>query len=318
MNILITAPYYEQGRVVLQQAFGEVTYKVWKENGRAYSEDELDTLLTNTHADALITEHDQVTGKVLKHHPHLRFLGVCRGTPSNVDLVTARALNIPVFHTPARNAQAVAEMVIANVIIFLRQIIPGREWLRSRHWKEGAHDSYLQFKGNELAGKTVGMVGFGAVGQCIARMLSAFPCNIIYYDPFLQDVFTQYKQVSLDAVFENSDIVSVHLPVNADTKDMIGKELLRKMKTDAIFVNTARAVVVNRSDLLETIASNRIRGAILDVFDHEPPDDTDYRLIDHPNVLATPHIAGATHEVEDHHVKILNEKLLQWKREAHI
>lgn len=318
MNILITAPYHEQGRAVLQQAFGEVTYKVWKENGRAYTEDELDTLLTNTHADALITEHDQVTGKVLKHHPHLRFLGVCRGTPSNVDLETARALNIPVFHTPARNAQAVAEMVIANVIIFLRQIIPGREWLRSRHWKEGAHDSYLQFKGNELAGKTVGMVGFGAVGQCIARMLSAFPCNIIYYDPFLQDAFTQYKQVSLDAVFENSDIVSVHLPVNADTKDMIGKELLRKMKTDAIFVNTARAVVVNRADLLETIASNRIRGAILDVFDHEPPDDTDYRLIDHPNVLATPHIAGATHEVEDHHVKILNEKLLQWKREAHI
>ena len=317
MNILITAPYNEQGRTQLQQLFGNVSYRVWKEKGRAYRADELDRLLEDAHADALITEHDEVNAAVLKKHPHLKFIGVCRGTPSNVDIETAKQLNIPVFHTPARNAQAVAEMFIANVITFLRQVIPSTEWLKGRNWQNGAHASYLQLKGNERAGKTVGMVGFGAVGQRIAAILKAFPCHIIYYDPYLENSFEAYGQVTLEEVFEKSDIVSIHLPVNSATTGMINKHLLSRMKRDAIFVNTARAVVVNRNDLLEVIEKNAIRGAILDVFDHEPPDAIDYRLIDHPHVLSTPHTAGATHEVEDHHVEILNEKLLQWKKEQH-
>lgn len=315
MNILITAPYHEAGRKQLQQIFGNVVYRVWKDIGRAYRADELDRLLNETAADALITEHDEVNKTVLENHPHLQFIGVCRGTPSNVDLVTAQKLNIPVFNTPARNAQAVAEMFIANVITLLRQVIPGTKWLRDRNWQKGAHTSYLQFKGNELAGKTVGMVGFGAVGQRIAGILKAFPCTVLYYDPYITHSFEHYKQVSLEDIFEKSDIVSIHLPVNDSTKGMINKSLLSRMRKDAIFVNTARAVVVNRNDLLGAIESHSIGGAILDVFDHEPPDETDYRLIDHPHVLATPHIAGATHEVEDHHVAILNEKLLRWKEE---
>jgi D-3-phosphoglycerate dehydrogenase len=93
---------------------------------------------------------------------------------------------------------------------------------------------------------------------------------------------------------------------------MINRDLLWKMRSDALFVNTARAAVVNAGDLYELLSQNKIRGAILDVFDHEPPDELDYKIIDLPNVLPTPHIAGATHEVEDHHVRILNEVLLEW------
>lgn len=318
MNILITSPYNDNGRTALKKAFGNVTYRVWKEKGSAYTAEELNNLLDESKADALITEHDEVSASVIKKHPHLKFIGVCRGTPSNVDIATAKELNIPVFHTPARNAQAVAEMLIANVIIFLRQVVPSIDWLKGRNWQKGAHASYLQFKGNELAGKTVGMVGFGAVGQYTAAILKAFPCHIIYYDPYLKKAFTEYEQVTLEAIFEKSDIVSIHLPVNDTTKGMIDKNLFRLMKHDAVFVNTSRASVVNRNDLLDVIESNAIRGAILDVFDNEPPDETDYLLIDHPNVLATPHTAGATHEVEDHHVEILNAKLLQWKEETHI
>lgn len=318
MNILITAPYNDNGQTLLKDTFGNVIYKVWKEKGSAYTAEELNGLLDESNADALITEHDEVSAAVIKKHPHLKFIGVCRGTPSNVDLTVAKELNIPVFHTPARNAQAVAEMLIANVIIFLRQVIPSIDWLKGRNWQKGAHASYLQFKGNELAGKTVGMVGFGAVGQHTAAILKTFPCRIKYYDPYLKDPFPEYEQITLEAIFEESDIVSIHLPVNDATKGMINKNLFRLMKHDAIFVNTARASVVNRNDLLDAIEHNAIRGAILDVFDNEPPDETDYRLVDHPNVLSTPHTAGATYEVEDHHVEILNKKLLQWKREAHI
>lgn len=315
MNVLITAPYNENGRKELQALFGNITYRVWKDKGSAYNAVELEELLRQTDADALITEHDEVSADVLKAHPQLKFIGVCRGTPSNVNIEAATALNIPVFHTPARNAQAVAEMFLANVITFLRMVIPSVEWLKGRNWQKGAHASYLQFKGNELAGKTIGLVGFGAIGQRIADMVKPFPCNIKFYDPFINDAPKDYEKASLEAVFGQSDIVSVHLPVNDSTTGMINKSLIGLMKKEALFVNTARAAVVNRTDLLEAVESGKIKGAVLDVFDNEPPDEIDYRLINHPHVLATPHIAGATYEVEDHHVTILNNKLKAWKQQ---
>jgi D-3-phosphoglycerate dehydrogenase len=229
-----------------------------------------------------------------------------------VAIETATKHGIPVFYTPARNAQAVAEMFVANVITFMRNTIAGIDWLRGRNWAAGAHTSYLQFKGTELAGKTVGMVGFGAIGQLIAGMLQNYPCPIQFYDPYVTTHDEAYKSVSLEELFATSDIVSIHLPVTEQTKGLIDYSLLSKMKPEAIFVNTARAVVVKREDLLRVLEENKIRGAILDVFDNEPPDAIDYKIIDHPNVLPTPHIAGATFEVEDHHVTILNKTLVDW------
>lgn len=313
MKILVTAPYHEQGLLELQLNFGEIMYKPWKENGRAYNEEELATLLYETEAEALITEHDHVTEKVINANAHLQFIGVCRGTPSNVGLAAATQHHIPVFYTPARNAQAVAEMFIANTITFMRHTLSGMDWLKKRKWDADAHTSYLQFKGNELAGKTVGMVGFGAIGQLIARMIKDYPCDIRYYDPYVDaQAFPEFTKVSLEELFRTSDIVSVHLPVTATTKKLINKDLFALMPSHALFVNTARAVVVDRDDMYEVLAAGRIRGAILDVFDNEPPDELDYRIIDLPNVMATPHIAGATFEVEDHHVEILNRCLIDW------
>jgi D-3-phosphoglycerate dehydrogenase len=312
MKILITAPYNEQGREKLASQLGEVIYKEWKQNGRAYNEEELNELLDRSGADALITEHDHVTAGVINAHPHLRFIGVCRGTPSNVDLKAAHERGIPVFHTPARNAQAVAEMFLANVINLMRKTIPSWQWLTGHNWEDGAHTSYLQFKGNELAGKTIGMVGFGAVAQRIAEMVRGFPCFIQYYDPYIPVADAGFRKTTLEDVFASSDIVSIHLPVTDETVGMIDKRLIDTMKPDAIFVNTARASVVNRDHLLAAIEDRRIGGAVLDVFNFEPPDEKDYRLINSPLVLATPHTAGATHEVEDHHVDILNKKILDW------
>jgi D-3-phosphoglycerate dehydrogenase len=313
MRVLITAPYHEKGLFDVKQDLGEVVYRPWKENGRAYNEDELIALLYETEAEALITEHDLVTEKVIAANAHLQFIGVCRGTPSNVSLATASRYGIPVFYTPARNAQAVAEIFIANVITFMRKTLPAIEWLRGRNWSAGAHTSYLQFKGNELAGKKIGMIGFGAIGQLIAKLVENYPCSIAYYDPYVNAAaFPAYQQLSLEKLFSTCDIVSVHLPVTEDTKGMIDRRYFELMKPDSIFVNTARAVVVNRNDMYSVLSQNKIRGAILDVFDNEPPDELDYKIIDLPNVLPTPHIAGATFEVEDHHVRILNEVLTEW------
>lgn len=309
MNVLITAPYHQQAQNELTQLFGEVIYRPWKVQERAYSEAELIALLRETNADALITEHDDVTAEVIDAYPKLRFIGVCRGTPSNVAVNTATEKGIPVFNTPARNAQAVAELFIANLITMMRNTLASIRWLEGENWEAGAHTSYLQFKGAEVAGKTIGMVGFGAVGQTIAGLVRYFPAKIQYYDPFYTSDDPYYKKVELDEVFTTSDVVSIHLPVTDQTKGLIDGRLLALMKPDAIFVNTARAIVVDREALLAVLERKQIRGAILDVFDHEPPDALDYKLIHRDDVLATPHIAGATFEVEDHHADILNKAL---------
>lgn len=312
MNILVTAPYNEEARDVLERQFGTVVYQSWKPNGRAYNEDELINLLRETEADALITEHDHVTSKVITAFRELKFIGVCRGTPSNVDVDTASEYEIPVFYTPARNAQAVAEMFIANVITLMRNTLPAIDWLENESWKAGAHDSYLQFKGTELAGKTIGLVGFGAIGQLIAKLVKEFPCRVLCYDPFVEKVPVYCKKVPLEDVFSESDIVSIHLPANEETKEMVNAALINRMKKEALFVNTSRAMVVERSALLDALENKHIAGAVLDVFNEEPPDELDYRIIHLPQVLATPHIAGATHEVEDHHAEIMNKNLFSW------
>ncbi|HMR20345.1 MAG TPA: NAD(P)-dependent oxidoreductase [Sphingobacterium sp.] len=313
MRVLLTAPYEnERALQELESLFDKVVYRPWKPHGRAYNPQELVALLRETGADGLISEHDEITGEVLHSFPNLRFVGICRGTPSNIDIQVATDLGIPVFNTPGRNAQAVAEMFIANIITLMRNTLPAMEWLKGKNWAEGAHTSYLQFKGNELAGKKVGMVGFGAVGQYTARILESFPCEIYYYDPYYTDPNTNFRKVGLEELFGNCDIVAVHLPVTPETRSMIDKKYLSLLKSDAIFVNTARAAVVNRDDLLDIIVQNKIRGAVLDVFYNEPPDAIDYQMILHKNVLATPHIAGATHEVEDHHAFIMNSNLREF------
>ncbi len=313
MKVLLTAPYEnERALEELKTLFQEIIYKPWKPNGRAYNAQELSELLKQTGADGLIVEHDEITAEVLKNHPNLAFVGICRGTPSNIDLTMATELGIPVFNTPARNAQAVAEMFIANVITVLRHTISGVEWLEGKNWGEGAHTSYLNFKGNELAGKKVGMVGFGAVGQYIARMLVNFPAEIYYFDPYFTDPNPDFKKVELEELFSSCDVVGIHLPVTTETTGMIDKKYLNLLKADAIFVNTARATVVNREDLLDIIENDKVRGVVLDVFYNEPPDEIDYKMILNKKVLATPHIAGATHEVEDHHAFIMNNNLREF------
>lgn len=317
MKVLITAPYSEKYQQTLANRLGEVIYRPWKANGHPNDEKELMALLEQTGAEALITEHDRVTDKVLHAYPGLQFIGVCRGTPSNVSLETAEQKGIPVFNAPGRNAQAVAELFVGNVIALLRNTMDSYRWIKGGEWTEGTHrsTSYLYFKGNELAGKTIGMVGFGAIGQRIADMVAGFPCQIQFYDPYVSSPNSDYEKTTLEDLFATSDIVSIHLPVNKETTGMIDKPLLSRMRPDAIFVNTARSAVVDTEALWEVLGQRKIRGAVMDVFDGEPPTDLDTKIIQLPNVLATPHIAGATEEVIDHHSRMINEAIFDWWEE---
>lgn len=185
MTVLITAPYHKQGLKELEEVFGKAVYRPWKKHRRAYREDEVIRLMAETNATGLITELDDVTDRVINASPELAFIGVCRGMPSNVDTAAATKRGIPVFFTPARNAQAVAEMFIGNVISFLRHTYPSNQWLKDEKWSGDYLQAYVKFRGDELSGKTVSLLGFGAVGQKIAGLLTAFDCRVLYCDPLL-------------------------------------------------------------------------------------------------------------------------------------
>lgn len=309
--MLVTAPYPKAHLQELQQLVGAIHYSPWTALGRARSGMELGRLIEQSGADAIIVELDEVDKQVLEERK-LAFVGVCRATPVNVDVLKAKEKGIPLFRAPGRNVQAVAELVIATIISMLRHLRQSEKWLKAENW-QNRFDPYHRFQGLELFGKKVGIVGMGAVGQRVSQLLQAFSCPISYFDPYVEaDQFPDYQACSLEELFSQNDIVSIHLPEKEETAGMINRSLLQKMKPHALFVNTSRASVVDRDSLVELLETNKIFGAILDVFHQEPPDVADYRLIQLDNVLATPHIAGASLDVAYHHANSINRQIREW------
>jgi len=313
MRILVTAPYPAHRLEELRNWFGTVIYQPWIERGTAYSAEELKELIRQTEAEALITELDELTQEVIDSwKPKPRFVAICRATPSTIDLNALKERDIPIFTAPARNIQAVTEWVIANIIAFYRHVHRSEKWLKEGNWTDWLYP-YKAFRGQQLSGKKVGLVGLGAVGQSVAKLLEAFACEISYYDPYVpQERFPHYTVKSLEEIFAESDIVSLHLPSIPQTRRMITRELLQLLRPDALFVNSSRASVVDNEALIEILENRRILGAVVDVYDHEPPTEQDMRLIRLDNVLATPHIAGSTVEVVHNHAQIINAALYEW------
>lgn len=310
MKLLITAEYSKAGMEELTPLFQTIDYQPWTNRGKGLTAEELCEKLSGGAYDALITELDEVSGDVLRKFPKLKFIGDCRGNPTNIDLQTAKELGIPVFCTPARNAQAVSEMLVGMMLSFYRNIPSAVEYVDQGKWIQPPPHTYYKFQGNELCGKKVGFVGLGAIGRKTARIISAFDTEILYYDPYV--LSADFTSASLDRIFTECDIISIHLPVTDETRGMIGVDLLTRMKKTAVFVNTARSAVIDSECLYDILASKSIKGAVLDVLDHEPPNEDDLKLVKLPNVLVTPHICGATFEVVDHQSKILNDQIKEY------
>lgn len=311
MKIYVRAPFSEKCICELRGMFDEVVYEPWTATGERYYEDEMLEHLIQQQPDALITELDRVTEKVLRGYDRLQFIGDCRGTPANLQVDACTAAGIPILCTPGRNTQAVAEMVVGLILAFYRRLIPAVRWAKSGEWVAGTTPYYL-WMGSELQGKKVGFVGFGRISHAVAKILDGFDCDISFYDPFLPGDEGRYHKRNLEEIFSESDIVSLHLPVMDSTRGMITGPLLRSMKKDALFVNAARSALVDYSALREVLQEEKIRGAILDVLDSEPPTPEDRSIAEYPNVLLTPHICGATYEVTDHQSDILTEYIRRW------
>ena len=311
MNLLITAPMRESERKKLQQYFDKIVYHPWTEHVAGYNAQTILEMLRQTNANALISELDEINADVLDAYHDLIFIGDCRANPANIDIAAATKYRIPVICTPARNAQAVAELMVGALICFLRNVPDSLKWIDDGKWQPGTTPYHL-FMGHEICGKKIGFVGFGAVGKAAAKLLQAFQTEIVFYDPYVESSDTGYAKLSLDELFSTADVVSIHLPVLPSTKGMIGEKLLALMKPDAVFVNTSRSAVVDMQALKQILKAKKIKGAVLDVYDHEPPEQEDLEIMSLPNVLATPHICGATYEVTDHQSQIVCDGIEKW------
>lgn len=312
-KLLIRAPINQESLTKLQSVFKEVIYLPWTETGERFYEQEMIECLLKERPTALITELDVINEVVLREYSDLEFIGDCRASPENIDVSACQKYNIPVLCTPARNANAVAEMWISTVIAFERNLIDSVSWTREKRWQKGTTPYYL-WMGNELYKSKIGFVGFGAVARNIAELLRGFNVEIAFYDPFVSDV-EEYKKVELEKIFKESDYITIHLPVNDKTTRMINRELLSLIPKDSVFINSSRSVVVDNEALYDLVENKRIRGAILDVLDTEPPVGADANVPDIPNILLTPHIYGASYQVVDHQSEIITNKIFEYLKQ---
>ena len=310
MKVYVRAPYPEKNLNELKTMFDEVVYEPWTETGERYYEDEMLENLLKVQPDVLITELDRVTEKVLNGYKGLKFIGDCRATPANLDVAACTKAGVPVLCTPGRNNQAVAELVAALIIMHMRHGLESIQWIKDGKWVEGT-TPYFLWMGNELQGKRVGLVGFGAVSQALAKILDGFECDVCYYD-YKGRAYGHYTPLSLEELFATCDVVSLHLPVSDSTRGIVTEKLLRSMKKTALFVNAGRSALVDTEALINVLNEKAIAGAVIDVLDNEPPTAKDLEILNCPNTIVTPHICGASYEVTNHQADILNARLKQF------
>jgi autoinducer 2 (AI-2) kinase len=286
----------------------EVVHEDWKVRQSIYFDGaQFAERIREVGADVLIIEADLVHAEVLEHCP-IRMIGCCRGDPVNVDLALATRKGIPVFHTPGRNADAVADLTVAFMLMLARHLGAIQETFR--HGGQAFADAgdylgmYTRFTGLELGGRTVGLVGLGAVGREVAARLVGFKARVLAHDPYATAPPAGVALRPLDDLLRAADFVSLHAPVTPETHGLLSRERLALLKPSAFLVNTARAALTDEDALYEMLAAGRLAGAALDVL-HQEPLQPGNRFLALPNVIMTPHIGGATVDVTRHQSEIV-------------
>lgn len=317
MKAFVTATF-DAGSLARLERRMPVAYEDWRQTRKMYfSGEELAARVRELAADVLVVEADLVHEEVIDG-VELRLIGAARGDPLNIGVERATAKRIPVLFAPARNAQAVAELTVGFMLCVLRRIHEVNHLVRSgelRFERSREYlDAYRRFEGLELEGKTVGVVGFGAIGQRVAKILGGFGCRILAHDPYASGgsfAALGAEQRDVDSLVRECDVLTVHCPEGEETHRLISAERLRSMKPGAYVMNLARASIVDEDALYEGLTSGRIAGAGLDVFSNEPVQpDNRFALL--PNVVVMPHFGGDTAETVRRQSQMIVEGIEDW------
>ena len=301
-KVLVTAAVRGPGLNLLNE-LADVVLDNWLEQPtlRIYNDEQLAEQIASHGANIVVTETDRCSAKVFAQP--LLAVASCRGDPTNVDVPAATEAGIPVLRAPGRNADAVAELAVALLTAANRGVVPGDRDVRAADTYRGGTIPYQRYKAWELAGRTAGLVGLGAVGRALRWRLRGLGMEVIAYDPYAPDAMA-----SLDELLERSDVISMHAPVTPETTGMIGTAEFDKMRDGVIFLNTARSQLHDTDALVKALESGKVRAAGLDHFVGERL-DPEHPLAHMEQVVLTPHIGGATLNVEVNHTAIVAEDL---------
>jgi len=307
-KILITDGLDERGQAILRAA-ANVDYH------EKLSADDLLSVIADY--DGLIVRgQTRVTPAVIEAASKLKVIGRSGVGVDNIDLEVAKKHNIAVVNAPTSTTIAVAELTLGLLLALAREIPRADGTMKQGQW------SKKEFQGVELNGKTLGIIGYGRIGIEVGKRATAFGMNVIVYDPNVSEdelLHSDAEPVSIQDLFAWSDFISLHLPLNVHTRDLVGPLAFSQMKDGVRIVCAARGGIIDEAALLNALNSGKVAGAALDVFEKEPPGLTELNF--HPRVIATPHIGAQTAEAQSRAAEdIANEVLaalqgesLRWK-----
>jgi D-3-phosphoglycerate dehydrogenase len=311
---LVTAAVRGPGLELLGQ-LADLVLDSWLDQPtlRIYKDAELAAAIKDAGARIVVVESDRCGPEVFREP--LIAVASCRGDPTNVDVAAATEAGIPVLRAPGRNADAVAEIAVALMFAASRGVRPADRDVRAGEIYRDGTIPYQRFRAWELAGRTAGLVGLGAVGRALRWRLRGLGMDVLAYDPYADDATS-----SLDELLERSDVISLHAPVTPETTGMIGPDEFARMRQGVVFLNTARAALHDTDALVAALESGHVGAAGLDHFEGEWLDPA-HPLTKFDNVVLTPHIGGATYDTETNHTLTIADdlcRLLAGARPRHI
>lgn len=307
-KILLTDGLEENGKEILR-GMAEVV------DQPGISADDLLTVVGEY--DALIVRgRTKVTAAVFEAGKKLKVVGRAGVGVDNIDLAAAKAHGVTAVNSPLATTVAVAELTLSLMLSVVREIPRADASMKSGKWLK------KEFEGRELFGKTLGVMGFGRIGAAVAERAKAFGMKILAFDPLVsaEDIVKRGGEpVSKDELFAKADMITMHMPLTADSKNLLNAEAFNKMKDGVYIVCAARGGVIDEEALLEALNSGKVSGAALDVFATEPPGQT--ALVAHPRVIDTPHVgaqtveaqARAANDIAEEVLNALGGKPLRWK-----
>ena len=301
-----------EGTVIVCDAIDEIGITILKKAGLIVDykpEIEPDDLLASVGESnvIIVRSRTKITKKVIDAAPNVKIIARVGVGLDNIDTEYAESKGIKVLNAAEAAMNAVSELVIGHMIALSRSIPKANDGLKNGKWLK------KELVGSELRGKYLGIIGVGNIGRNVGRIAKCLRMNLIGYDifPINQDYVREVSMIKTDlkTLLENSDFVTCHVPLTEKTKHLINSETLSYMKPTSFLINTSRGEIIDEKSLFTALTENRIAGAALDVFEVEPPTNTE--LLNLPNMICSPHIAAQTKEAQELASTVIAEKVIQ-------